>query len=85
MKRIVITTLLLTFSTFAAAQVPRSNHVVLVVEENYSLSQVIGNPAMPYFQFPGFHIRAGHAVLCQRASIHRQLLHADDREPHHQQ
>ena len=33
----------------ALAQVPRSNHVVLVVEENHSLSQVIGNPAMPYF------------------------------------
>jgi phosphatidylinositol-3-phosphatase len=49
MKRIVLTTLLLTLSTFAAAQVPRSNHVVLVVEENHSLSQVIGNPAMPYF------------------------------------
>lgn len=31
------------------AQVPRSNHVVLVVEENHSLSQVIGNPATPYF------------------------------------
>jgi acid phosphatase len=38
-----------TFSTFACAQVPHSNHVVVVVEENHSLSQVIGNPAMPYF------------------------------------
>jgi phosphatidylinositol-3-phosphatase len=44
-------TLLLTFSALAVAQVPRSNHVVIVVEENHSLSQVIGNPAMPYFNF----------------------------------
>jgi hypothetical protein len=36
------------FPSFAAAQVPRSNHVVVVVEENHSYSSVIGNSAMPY-------------------------------------
>lgn len=30
------------------AQVARSNHVVIVVEENHSYSQVIGNANMPY-------------------------------------
>ena len=49
MKHLTIKALLLTLSSVALAQVPRSNHVVLVVEENHSLSQVIGNPAMPYF------------------------------------
>lgn len=34
--------------SFVAAQVPRSNHVVVVVEENHSYSSVIGNSAMPY-------------------------------------
>lgn len=33
---------------FALAQIPRSNHVVVVVEENHSYSRVIGNSAMPY-------------------------------------
>lgn len=32
----------------ANTQVPRSNHVVVVVEENHSYSSVIGNSAMPY-------------------------------------
>lgn len=31
------------------AQVPRSSHVVLVVEENRSYESVVGNTAMPYF------------------------------------
>jgi phosphatidylinositol-3-phosphatase len=30
------------------AQVPKSNHVVVVLEENHSYSSVIGNTAMPY-------------------------------------
>ena len=30
------------------AQVPKSNHVVVVLEENHSYSSVIGNSAMPY-------------------------------------
>lgn len=34
--------------SLATAQVPRSNHVVVVVEENHSYSSVIGNSAMPY-------------------------------------
>lgn len=31
-----------------SAQVPRSNHVVVVVEENHSYSSVIGKSSMPY-------------------------------------
>jgi acid phosphatase len=31
-----------------SAQVPQSNHVVVVLEENHSYSSVIGNSAMPY-------------------------------------
>jgi len=31
------------------AQVPQSNHVVVVLEENHSYSSVVGNTAMPYF------------------------------------
>jgi phosphatidylinositol-3-phosphatase len=34
--------------TPALAQVPASNHVVVVLEENHSYSSVIGNTAMPY-------------------------------------
>lgn len=30
------------------AQVPKSNHVVLLLEENHSYSSVIGSPSMPY-------------------------------------
>jgi phosphatidylinositol-3-phosphatase len=33
---------------FALAQVPKSNHVVLVMEENQSYSTVIGSASMPY-------------------------------------
>ena len=36
-------------STAVFAVVPRSNHVVLVVEENHSYESVIGNRAMPFF------------------------------------
>jgi acid phosphatase len=39
--------------SLAAAQVPRSNHVVVVVEENHSYSSVIGNSAMPYLNSLG--------------------------------
>lgn len=33
----------------ASSNVPASNHVVMVVEENHSYSSVIGNSSMPYF------------------------------------
>ena len=49
MNKLIPSVLLFSLSTLVMAQVPRSNHVVLVVEENHSLSQVIGNPATPYF------------------------------------
>ena len=35
-------------SLHCLAQVPQSNHVFLLMEENHSFEQVIGNPAMPY-------------------------------------
>ena len=53
--------LLLILSSVAIAQVPRSNHVVLVVEENHSFSQIIGNPAMPYLNS----LAAGYAQATQ--------------------
>lgn len=36
------------FPIFALAQIPRSNHVVVVLEENQSYSAVIGSASMPY-------------------------------------
>jgi hypothetical protein len=33
----------------ALAQVPRSNHVWVITEENHSYESVIGNPSMPYY------------------------------------
>lgn len=44
-----------------AAQVPRSNHVVVVVEENHSYSSVIGNSSMPYLNS----LAARYAVATQ--------------------
>jgi acid phosphatase len=35
-------------TTFAAAQVPKSSHVVMVLEENHSYGKIIGNSSMPY-------------------------------------
>jgi acid phosphatase len=35
-------------SLHGMAQVPQSDHVFLLMEENHSYEQVIGNPAMPY-------------------------------------
>jgi phospholipase C len=40
--------LLFAFNMTAWAQIPRSRHVVVVVEENHSYESVIGNPAMPF-------------------------------------
>lgn len=40
--------LLFGMATLLSAQAPRSNHVVIVVEENHSFSQVIGNRNMPF-------------------------------------
>src|SRR5262249_54845121 len=36
-------------SLFANAQVPRSQDVWIITEENHSYEDVIGNPQMPYF------------------------------------
>ena len=40
--------LLLCLPAVLSAQVPQSNHVVVVLEENHSYSAVVGNSAMPY-------------------------------------
>src|SRR5512140_3726217 len=39
---------LMIFTVIGSAQVPQAGHVVLVVEENHSYGQVIGNSSMPY-------------------------------------
>ena len=38
----------LAMSSLAAAQIPQSGHVVVVVEENTNYSKIIGNSSMPY-------------------------------------
>ena len=40
--------LLLRLVPLSFAQVPRVNHIFVVVEENSNYTNVIGNPAMPY-------------------------------------
>ena len=40
---------LLVSGATALAQVPRSNHVWVITEENHSYESVIGNPSMPYY------------------------------------
>ena len=47
-SRLLIAICLLVCS-LAQAQVPHSDHVVIVTLENHSYEQVIGNPAMPYY------------------------------------
>lgn len=49
MRKIFLLLSLWVLPALAGAQVPKSNHVVVVVEENHSYSSVIGNTAMPYF------------------------------------
>lgn len=44
----LVSLLWLSFATASFAQVPQVNHVFIVVEENESFSQIIGNPTMPY-------------------------------------
>jgi hypothetical protein len=39
---------LLTTGAVAGAQIPRADHVLIVVEENQDFSCVVGNPAAPY-------------------------------------
>jgi acid phosphatase len=47
-QRFVVFALLASFAGTVSAQVPSSQHVVVVVEENHNYSQVIGSSAMPY-------------------------------------
>ena len=46
--RFAVLALLIAFVSTVSAQVPASQHVVVVVEENHDYSQVIGTGAMPY-------------------------------------
>lgn len=48
-KQIFLSLFLLTLPGALHAQVPKSNHVVVVLEENHSYSSVVGSSAMPYF------------------------------------
>jgi phosphatidylinositol-3-phosphatase len=47
-RRILFSLFLLALPGGLFAQVPKSNHVVVVLEENHSYSSVIGNASMPY-------------------------------------
>jgi acid phosphatase len=47
-KRDAIIVISAVVSLRGMAQVPQSDHVFLLMEENHSYEQVIGNPAMPY-------------------------------------
>ena len=48
MQLILLALMLLAQSAFAADTLPRPDHIVIVVEENKSFSQIIGNPEAPY-------------------------------------
>lgn len=48
-KQMFFALLLLILPGALHAQVPKSNHVVVVLEENHSYSSVVGSAAMPYF------------------------------------
>jgi phosphatidylinositol-3-phosphatase len=48
LKRIVLFVLALFTPALLTAQIPQSNHVVVVLEENHSYSSVIGSASMPY-------------------------------------
>lgn len=48
MKNSIVLVCLLVMPAILIAQVPRSNHVVVVMEENHSYSTVIGSSSMPY-------------------------------------
>ncbi len=48
MKKPYTSFLFLFLSATVSAQIPQSNHVVVVLEENHSYSGVIGNSSMPY-------------------------------------
>ena len=46
--RLLVSVFLLAQSALLYAQIPKSNHVVVVLEENHSYSSVIGSASMPY-------------------------------------
>lgn len=58
------------FSTLAVAQVPHSDHVVIITLENHSYEQVIGNPDMPYYnQLAGQYSIANSYYATQHNSV----------------
>jgi phosphatidylinositol-3-phosphatase len=48
LKKLVLSLVALFVPALLTAQIPNSNHVVIVVEENQSYSAVIGSSSMPY-------------------------------------
>ena len=46
---------------WAAVQLPRYDHIVIVVEENHAASQIIGNKSAPFFNA----LAAGGALMTQ--------------------
>ena len=48
LKKQVLSIIVFLLPALVTAQIPQSNHVVVVLEENQSYSAVIGSPSMPY-------------------------------------
>ena len=48
MKRVAVSLLFCAVAQVQAADLPRPDHIVIVIEENKSYSQIIGNPDTPY-------------------------------------
>jgi acid phosphatase len=48
LKKLVLLVIATFVPALLTAQIPNSNHVVVVLEENESYSAVIGSPSMPY-------------------------------------
>ena len=61
--------------------VPRPDHVVIVVEENHSAQNIIGNPSAPFINALAAAERELHAVLRadapQPTELHRAVLGLD--------
>ena len=48
MKKLILLLIAISVPALLTAQIPNSNHVVVVLEENESYPAVIGSPSMPY-------------------------------------
>jgi len=67
-----------------AGVVPQFEHVVLVVEENSSYAQVIGNTAMPYLNSLATQYGLATQYFANTHPSLGQLLHADNGPDRHQ-